>query len=46
MIFIYHFIFQIFAGMKKWLTFAMLLKEQHEIAKWYNILNKQFYEGK
>ncbi|KKB55648.1 hypothetical protein HMPREF1536_03120 [Parabacteroides gordonii MS-1 = DSM 23371] len=46
MIFFYHFFFQIFAGVKKWLTFATLLKEQREIAKWYNILNKQFYEGK
>jgi len=34
MIFFYHFFFQIFAGMKKWLTFAMLLKEQRKIANW------------
>ena len=33
--------------MKKWLTFATLLKEQREIAKWYNILNIKFsHEGK
>lgn len=31
---------------EKWLTFATLLKKQRKIAKWYNILNKQFYEGK